>query len=74
MTLAERAGESRFHAAFERSSASRPRMVKQVLEHRVLVNPYRLESGNGERPEHLDLARRCLELVPRPWEPTQASR
>ena len=37
-----------------------------MLEHRVLVNPYRMESENGAGATRLELARRCLELVPRP--------
>ena len=37
-----------------------------VLEHRVLVNPYRVESANGDGFAGADLARHCLELVPRP--------
>jgi MoxR-like ATPase len=41
-------------------------LFEPVLEHRVLANLYRLESGNGDGITHLDLARRCLELVPRP--------
>jgi MoxR-like ATPase len=41
-------------------------LFEPVLEHRVLVNPYRLDSENGGGFTHLDLARRCLELVPRP--------
>jgi hypothetical protein len=30
------------------------------------VNPYRMESENGDGVARLELARRCLELVPRP--------
>jgi MoxR-like ATPase len=41
-------------------------LFEPVLEHRVLVNLYRLEAGNGAGVVQLDLARRCLELVPRP--------
>jgi len=47
-------------------------LFEPVVEHRVLVNLYRIESGNGDGPVHLDLARKCLELVPRPGiEPTE---
>jgi MoxR-like ATPase len=50
-------------------------LFEPVLEHRVLVNPYRLDSANGDAVAHLDLARRCLALVPRPglWEASPAS-
>jgi MoxR-like ATPase len=41
-------------------------LFESVLTHRVLLNPYRLESANGDAPTHVDLARRCLELAPRP--------
>ena len=41
-------------------------LFEPVLEHRVLVNLYRLEAGNGAGVVQLDLARRCIELVPRP--------
>jgi MoxR-like ATPase len=41
-------------------------LFEPVLEHRVLVNPYRMESANGAGLTRLELARRCLELVPRP--------
>jgi MoxR-like ATPase len=41
-------------------------LFEPVLEHRVLVNLYRMEAANGDGAVHLDLARRCLELVPRP--------
>ena len=37
-----------------------------VLEHRVLVNPYRVDSANGDGFGGADLARHCLERVPRP--------
>ena len=37
-----------------------------VLEHRVLVNPYRVDSANGDGFAGADLARHCLERVPRP--------
>jgi MoxR-like ATPase len=40
-------------------------LFEPVLEHRVLVNLYRV-AANGDGAVHLDLARRCLELVPRP--------
>lgn len=41
-------------------------LFEPVLEHRLLVDLYRLEASNGDGRVHLDLARRCLELVPRP--------
>ena len=41
-------------------------LFSPVLEHRVLVNLYRLEASNGDMPGRLDLTRRCIELVPRP--------
>ena len=41
-------------------------LFEPVLEHRVLVNPYRMESANGAGLTRLELARRCIELVPRP--------
>jgi MoxR-like ATPase len=41
-------------------------LFEPVLEHRVLVNLYRLEAGNGDAPTGLDLTRRCLEIAPRP--------
>jgi MoxR-like ATPase len=41
-------------------------LFEPVLTHRVLLNPYRLESANGEGAVDADLARRCLELAPRP--------
>jgi len=37
-----------------------------VLEHRVLVNPYRVDAANGDGFAGADLARHCLERVPRP--------
>ena len=41
-------------------------LFEPVLAHRVLLNPYRLESANGDGPVRADLAARCLELAPRP--------
>jgi MoxR-like ATPase len=41
-------------------------LFEPVLEHRILVNLYSLEAGNGDAPGALDLGRRCFELVPRP--------
>ena len=41
-------------------------LFEPILAHRVLLNPYRLESVNGDGPTEVDLARRCLELAPRP--------
>jgi len=41
-------------------------LFEPVLAHRVLLDPYRPEPESGEGARGLDLARRCLELVPRP--------
>jgi MoxR-like ATPase len=42
------------------------RLFEPVLAHRVLLDPYRPESTNGEEGRGLELARHCLERVPRP--------
>jgi MoxR-like ATPase len=41
-------------------------LFEPVLAHRILLNPYRLESDGSENGDGVDLARRCRELVPRP--------
>jgi MoxR-like ATPase len=38
-------------------------LFEPVLAHRILLNPYRIEGDGADGPE---LARLCLELVPRP--------
>ena len=41
-------------------------LFEPVLAHRVLLNPYRLDGDDGGPGDAADLARRCLELAPRP--------
>ena len=41
-------------------------LFEPVLTHRVLLNPYHLESANGEAAVEFDLSRHCLDLAPRP--------
>jgi MoxR-like ATPase len=41
-------------------------LLEPVLAHRVLLNPYRLDSDGSDVASGADLVRRCLELVPRP--------
>ena len=47
-------------------------LFEPVLAHRVLLNPYRLDDDGSEEGDRVDLARRCLELVPRPGAPLAA--
>jgi MoxR-like ATPase len=42
------------------------RLFEPVLAHRVLLDPYRPDPPDGQGARGLDLARRCLERVPRP--------